>query len=283
MTRFRARQLVGKYRIQAKLAEGGSAVVYRAFDQVEGVPVALKVPLAQYQGEDALADFRREARVLAKLDHPNILPIKNATLVNGKLIIAYALGEESLADRLTRRLSVRRAVGYTRQMLRGVAWAHAHRVVHMDIKPENFVLFRDGRLRLTDFGIAHIVWKTRALDTLAGTPGYMAPEQAMGRPSSRSDVFSLGLVIYRMLTGALPEWPFDWPPPRLNRLQQALPVAFERFLRKALQPDARVRFADAGEMLDAFEQMEPVLRRDVDRGAQPQDGACNFCRARPQS
>jgi serine/threonine protein kinase len=99
-------------------------------------------------------------------------------------------------------------------MIEAVAYAHRQRIIHCDIKPENFILFPDNRLRLTDFGIARVAQNTVA-GSGSGTVGYMAPEQAMGKPSMRSDVFSLGLVIYRMLTGQLPEWPFEWPPPRI--------------------------------------------------------------------
>ena len=131
-----------------------------------------------------------------------------------------------------------------------------------------------GRLRLTDFGVAHVVWKTRALGTLAGTPGYMAPEQAMGYQSTRSDVFSLGLVIYRMLTGVVPEWPFAWPPPRVERLR-ALGPRFEPFLRKALDMDHRKRFVDAQAMLEAFKRVHVAAPSKRAPWAQPE--TCAWC------
>lgn len=263
MTALRPRQRLGKYRIERRLAEGGFAQVYRAQDLIEGVPVALKIPLAQ--GPQALVEMQREARVLAKLDHPNILPIKSADQIGDTIVVAYALGKESLADRLTRRLSPRTALRYTHQILRAVAFAHARRVVHMDIKPENFVLFDDGRLRLTDFGTANVVRKTRLRSMLTGTVGYMAPEQALGRPSTRSDVFSVGLVMYRMLAGTVPEWPFEWPGPRHDRLQKLLRPAMLRVLRDSLEVDARNRFRDAGDQIVAFERALPRALRDGER------------------
>ena len=96
------------------------------------------------------------------------------------------------------------AVKLADQMLEAVAWAHAHRIIHCDVKPDNFILFTDNRIRLADFGIAKVAMKTiRASGS--GTVGYVAPEQAVGKPSFRSDVFSLGLILYRMLSGKLPE------------------------------------------------------------------------------
>ena len=276
-TMFRIRQTVGgKYRLNRRLAEGGFATVYHATDLVEGIPVALKVPHLQYQGPQALEEFRREGRVMARLEHPNILPVKNAMVTDGFLLIAYPLGEQSLSDRLERRLGLKTALGFAFQMLTAVAWAHSRGVMHLDIKPENFILFRDGRIRLTDFGVAHISWKTRKFDTLAGTPGYMAPEQAMGHPSMRSDVFSLGLVMYRMFGGVLPQWPFDWPPPRIERLERNLSPGLIRMLRRCLKPQARLRYADATDLFDVFEaewkRMSPGQTGD-------RQGSCSWCRA----
>ena len=118
----------------------------------------------------------------------------------------------SLDDRLQKRISLSTAVDYSAQILAAVAYAHEHRIIHCDIKPDNFLIFADGRVRLADFGIARVAQKTLR-GWGEGTVGYIAPEQAMGKPSFRSDVFSTGLVLYRMFSGCLPEWPYRWPPP----------------------------------------------------------------------
>jgi hypothetical protein len=133
-------------------------------------------------------------------------------------------------------------------------------VIHCDLKPENFILFPDNRLRLCDFSIAKISMRT-VVGSGSGTIGYVAPEQAMGRASFRSDVFALGLLLWEMLTGELPEWPFAWPLPGHDRLRRKVPPEFIAFLRRALDIDPGRRFADAGQMLAAFVRLRPRLRR----------------------
>jgi hypothetical protein len=141
-------------------------------------------------------------------------------------------------------------------MLAGVAHAHEHRIIHCDIKPENMILFPGGQLMLTDFGIAKVALRTiRASGS--GTVGYCAPEQAMGKPSFRSDVFALGLIIYRMLSGQLPEWPFDWPPAGYQRLRHRVHPELIELIRRSIDVDPRKRFANAGAMQAALKRLKP--------------------------
>ena len=210
--KLRTRQALGKYRIRGHIARGGFADVYRASDTIEGVNVALKIPHAQLLTPEIFKDILQEVRLAARLNHPNILRVKNADHINDHFVIAYRLGTGTLAGRMTQRLPVRNVVDYMQQMLAGVAYAHEKRVLHCDIKPENFILFDDGTVKLTDFGISKIARRTIEASG-SGTVGYIAPEQALGRPSFRSDVFSLGLIFYEMFTKKLPQWPFEWPPP----------------------------------------------------------------------
>ena len=266
---LRAGQRIGKYKIRRRIAKGGFADVYRAQDTVEGVDVALKVPAGDVVRPDVMNDFRKEAKLAARLEHPNILPLKNADTIEGKFVIAYPLGEESLQDRLSRRVSIRSALELGEQLLEALAHAHGHRVIHCDVKPANLILFADGRLRLADFGIAKVAARTVAASA-SGTIGYMAPEQALGQPSAKSDVFSAGLVIYRMLSGQLPRWPYDWPPPGYERLHRYAPELAD-MLRRALQIDARRRYRDAHEMLLSYKVAEKkVLRRKMNGAAAPQ-------------
>ena len=117
--------------------------------------------------------------------------------------------------------------------------------------PENMILFSDGRLRLSDFGIAKVAQRTiRGSGT--GTVGYMAPEQAMGKPSARSDVFSIGLTVYRMLTGHWPEWPFEWPLAGHFRLKNRVHPDLTELLRRAIEVDPKKRFRDADQMLRQY-------------------------------
>jgi len=252
---IKARQKLGKYRIERRLANGGFAVVYQAMDTIEGIRVALKVPHASNIDDVVLREFRHEVRMTAKLDHPNILPLKNATFVDDRFVIAFPLGERSLDERLKRRISLQTALYFAEQLLEAVAYAHRSRIIHCDIKPENVIIFGGNRLRLTDFGIAKVALRTvRASGT--GTVGYMAPEQAMGKPSFRSDVFSLGLILYRMFAGEWPEWPYNWPPAGYARLRGRVHPDLIRFLRRAIEIQPRDRFRDADQMLAAFRKVK---------------------------
>ncbi len=252
---IRTRQRLGKYRIESKLGDGGFAAVYQAIDTIEGVRVALKIPHDYLLTDSVLGDFRNEVRLAAKLKHPNILPLKNADFVEGRFVIAYPLGERTLAERLQSRLSLSLSFDFTEQMLAGVAFAHEQRIIHCDIKPENLILFANGRLMLTDFGIAKVAFRTiRASGS--GTVGYCAPEQAMGQPSFRSDVFSLGLVQYRMLSGSLPEWPFRWPPPGFDRLQRRVHPEWIDLVRRAIEVDPYKRFPSAIAMLASLRRIK---------------------------
>ncbi|MDH5491774.1 MAG: serine/threonine protein kinase [Myxococcales bacterium] len=249
-------KMLGKYRIGAQLGEGGFAVVYKARDTVEGIDVALKVPRAQMLAGGSLDDLLKEVRITGRLEHPGILPIKNATFVEQQLVIAYPLGEKSLADRLRHRIASRTALDYGQQLLEAVAYAHSRRVIHCDINPNNVILFPDGTARLTDFGIARIALQTRMIHgSGTGTVGYIAPEQALGQPSFRSDVFSLGLIFFRLFSGVLPCWPYVWPMAGSAKLRRKLRPEMIEFIRRAIEVNERRRFRNAIPMLSAFEKV----------------------------
>jgi eukaryotic-like serine/threonine-protein kinase len=255
---LRPRQRFGKYRIVRRLAQGGFAVVYEALDTIEGVRVALKVPHTHLLKSEALADFKREVRMTARLDHPNILPIKNADFIEDHFVIASALGEKSLGERMKSRMASRTVLRFAEQMIEAIAHAHRRHIVHCDIKPDNFILFPRGKVRLTDFGIAKISFRTLSASG-AGTLGYVAPEQALGRPSMSSDVFSLGLVLFQMLARELPRWPFEWPPPGAAALRRKFPIEGIDLIRRALEVDTRRRFHDANQMRTAFQRLKQTL------------------------
>jgi serine/threonine protein kinase len=252
---IKVRQNLGKYRIERRLGEGGFAIVYQAMDTIEGVRVALKIPHRRYVTPETLQEFRREVRLAAQLKHPNILPLKNAEFIEGYFVVAFPLGERTLGERMQRRMSLATSLGLAEQMLQAAAYAHCHHIIHCDIKPDNLILFPDHQLKLTDFGIAKVAAKTiRASGS--GTVGYIAPEQAMGMPSFRSDVFSLGLILYRMLSGQLPEYPFEWPPPGYERIRKRLEPDLIQLVRRSMDIDPRKRFADAGQMLGALQRVK---------------------------
>ncbi len=248
---LRPGQKIGKYKLRTRLSNGPYATVFQALDTLEGINVALKIPHKGLVTKESLDDFSREVRLAAKLDHPNILGLKSADFIDGHLVIAFPLGEESLEERLARRLSWRSALDLGEQLLRAVAFAHEQRVIHCDVKPDNLLLFHDGRLRLTDFGISKVAHRTISASG-AGTVGYMAPEQAMGRPSRRSDVFATGLVLWQMFSGRLPEWPFEWPLLGYTKLRSLLHADMIALLKRSLELKPSRRFEDGGQMLAAY-------------------------------
>ena len=144
---------------------------------------------------------------------------------------------------------------YLISMLQIINRVHDAGIVHRDIKPENLILHSDGRLQLTDFGIAKVAQRTIIRTMVAsgsGTIGYMAPEQAMGRPSAKSDVFSLGLMSYRILAGVLPEWPYEWPQRGYANLRRKAHPELIAWLKRSLELRPSRRYQDANDMLRAF-------------------------------
>ena len=255
---LRTRQLIGKYRILGRIASGPLADVYRAFDTIHKTRVALKIPKSgEHSGED---EFLHEVQVAARLQHPNILSVINACYIDDHFVIAMELGDESLADRLERRISNTRAMELASQALAALAHAHEHKLIHCDIKPENFILFPGNQLKLADFGFAKISLRTLKASG-SGTIDYIAPEQAMGRPKFQSDVFSMGLVLYRLFSGKLPEWPFDWPMIGHDRLAVRVRPEFVEFLKKAIQLDPAMRYRNAMQMQGEFERLQSHARR----------------------
>jgi serine/threonine protein kinase len=249
--RLRSRSRLGKYRIEGRLAEGSYSNVYRAYDTIEGIRVALKIPHPHLADDAFLEGFRHEARIVAKIHDPLLLSLKDASIIDGYFVMAYPLGVESLAERLGRRLSKENLRLFIEQALEALALVHQHRIVHCDIKPENFIVFPGPTLRLADFGIARIAIRTLHASG-SGTLGHMAPEQALGKPSFRSDVFAMGLLLHRMLTGHLPEYPFTWPPPRHERLRRKAHPDFIALIRKSLEVPPRRRFRDADALHRAY-------------------------------
>lgn len=225
--------------------------MFQAMDTVIGTRVALKIPHAPLVNDEMLTSFRREAKIISTLDHPAILQFKDASIIEERLVISFPLGKETLNDRLSRRMSFETILSVMDQLLSAVEMAHDQNVIHCDIKPENVIMFESGVAKLADFGIAKVASTTvRGCGT--GTIGYMAPEQAMGRPSCRSDVFSLGLLFYRMLSGEWPEWPYKWPSLGHEKLKDRVHPSMITWLRKSIALNPRDRFQDAGQMRNSF-------------------------------
>jgi serine/threonine-protein kinase len=251
---------LGKYRILRKLDTGGFADVFAARDLVQGIDVALKLPRLPHPA--LVSELRHEVRVANRLNHPNVVRLWNADEIDGHFLIAYELGVETLADRLRRPLAASSALRIFEQVLGALRHAHEHDIMHLDVKPENIILFRSGTVRLGDFGISRVAAKTRASQlSAAGTLGYMAPEQAYGLPTRASDVFAAGLIFYRMLSGELPSWPFRWPFPGHQRFRQRTSPEILAVTRRATAFDPQHRFADAGTYAEAFRRAVARLSR----------------------
>lgn len=253
-----------KYKLVGRLGEGGFATVFSALDTVENRKVALKIPDDRYiSNSQSVDDLQREVRIMARMNHPGILALKDARFIDGHFVMVFPLGNETLGDRLSRRTARATTIDYAIQMVDALAYAHHNRVLHRDIKPENFILFDDGVIRLTDFGLARIQQGSHDLSA-SGTLGYIAPEQAMGKPGYRSDVFSLGLVIYRMLSGELPEYPFAAPLPGYARLRRGLSKPLVALIRKAIDPVPQRRFRDAIAMNNELKKIRyPLSDRSI--------------------
>ncbi|MBN2136380.1 MAG: protein kinase [Sedimentisphaerales bacterium] len=261
LSRKRPRRLtrgrrLGKYRLAKCLGQGGSSEVWKARDCVEGIWVALKIPLIGVNGQRDNQAVLREVRLVAKLRHPHIMPVKNADIINGHAVLATELSVGTLADCSTP-MSPKRIIAIITQVLDGLAYAHRKKMVHCDVTPGNIFLFPNGRAALGDFGIGlKVTGRMGTVDDF-GTPGYVAPEQAYGRPTYRSDCFAVALILYEYLTGVLPKWPFHWPPKGYKRLRQKTNLAFIKFLKQALAIQPEKRFPNADRMLAEFLEALP--------------------------
>src|SRR6187551_3682258 len=200
----------GRYRIIRKLGTGGMADVYLAEDQELGRPVAIKILNDRHAADDSFIErFRREAKNAAALSHPNIVSIYDRGEAEG----TYYIAMEFLDGRSLKELIVGRgpapvtvSVEYARQILSALRFAHRHGIVHRDIKPHNVLVDGEGRVKVTDFGIARAgTSQMTETGSIVGTAQYLSPEQARGgEVDPRSDLYSLGIVLYELLTGKTP-------------------------------------------------------------------------------
>jgi eukaryotic-like serine/threonine-protein kinase len=259
--------LSGRYRLEAKLGSGGMSTVYLARDTTLDRPVAVKVMHREMSEQaDQLERFRQEARAVAKLSHPNVVAVIDAGEDGGYPYIVFEYVEgETLKARINRvgALDTQEALAYAIEIGRGLTVAHARNMVHRDIKPQNVLIDAEGRAKLTDFGISRQLEQDgmTATGRVLGTTDYVAPEQAMGRGADkRSDIYSLGVVLYEMLTG---EVPFEADSqvgvamkhvneelPDVQALRPELSAASALVVERATAKDPTKRYEDIGEMID---------------------------------
>ena len=249
---------LGQYEVVERLGGGGMAVVYRAVQQPLGREVALKALSSElFQDEGFVKRFETEAKTLAKLDHPNILPIYDFELNEGVAYLTMPLIRGgTLRDILNRGpLDTLTAWRYLREIGDGLQHAHDAGIVHRDLKPTNVLIHADGRAMLADFGLARGAGQPTHLTTIGlaiGTPGYMAPEQVMGHDTDkRADIYAMGVLTFEMLTGRLPfigsnrmEVAYSTvnaPIPSAVKLNAALPDELDQLLAKVLAKDPEQR------------------------------------------
>ncbi len=278
-------RVVSHYRIEQEIGRGGMGVVYRGVDTKLGRPVAIKVLPADVTADaDRHHRFVREAQSASALNHPNIVTIYEIGEDAGTTFIAMELVEGTPLDKALAggALPIVTALDYAMQAADALAAAHARGIVHRDIKPANIVVTPEGRVKVLDFGLAKLIERGPSEPTITamatvpgivmGTLAYMSPEQAEGRPvDARSDIFSLGAVIYEMLTGRRPfagssdagliSAILRDDPPQLRSMRADAPADVEAIVARALAKDPAARYPNAGALRAALMTTHARLTR----------------------
>jgi serine/threonine-protein kinase len=259
--------MLGSYQLLELIGKGGMAAVYRAHQASMDRDVAIKVLSLDLADEPEFATrFRHEAQIIARLQHPHIVPVYDFGTENRlTFLVMRLLTSGSLGDELRiGSLSTERVIELTRQIASALDYAHQRGVVHRDLKPTNVLLDEQGNAYLTDFGIAKMIGGSTITGltspgAVMGTPTYMAPEQWRSEPvDARTDVYALGVIVYQMLLGQVPfsaETPhglmyqhLDSEPPSPRTIKPGLPLGIEPVIRKALAKNPTERYASAGEL-----------------------------------
>ncbi len=256
--------VINRYEIIAKIGSGGMADVYKAKDHVLNRLVAIKVLKQEYSTDATFVKkFRVEAQSAAGLSHPNIVSVYDVGEDDGVYFIVMELVQgitlKNYID-MKGKLDIREALNISVQIAAGLSAAHENRIIHRDIKPQNIIMSRDGKVKVTDFGIAKVADSTTVTTTAAGTVHYISPEQARGGYSDeRSDIYSLGITMYEMVTGRVPfegetnvavalmHIQSEMVPPR--KLEPSIPVSFEKIILKCTQKKPERRYASAKELI----------------------------------
>ena len=271
---------IGKYRVTRLLGAGAYSWVYEAVDQDLEIPVALKVLRPEYAGQDAAETrFKREAATAARLRHPNIVTVRDVGQVDGAAFVAMDLHPLTLGRRLSLmgRLPEPEVVRLGLGIAAALATAHASGVIHRDIKPDNILLDADGEAVVADFGLARAlagVSSVSATNQVLGTPQYFSPEQARGLElDGRSDLYALGVTLFRAATGKLPFDGEDWyavarqhievPAPSPRSVVPELTPEFDAMVLRLLAKEPGVRFANAVQAVDALAALPTAPERSV--------------------
>jgi eukaryotic-like serine/threonine-protein kinase len=279
-------RVAGRYELEELVGTGGMSSVYRAHDTMLDRKVALKVLHAHYTDDDEYVErFRREARSVAQLSHPNIVTVIDRGEEDGSQFIVFEyIGGDNLKELVSRSgaMPVATAVSLAHQIARALAFAHENGLVHRDVKPQNVLLNGDGRAKVTDFGIARSLDVKHGMTqtgTVLGTSDYIAPEQAQGQTiSAQTDVYSLGVVLWELLTGEVPFPGENFVAVAMRHINEAPPHVRDRrpdvsprldaALQRAMAKDPRDRFPS----MDAFCAELAACLQELEHG-QPDEGA----------
>jgi protein kinase-like protein len=231
--------LAGRYRILGLIGHGGMGEVYKAFDLILNQTVALKFLPPAHINEAALVRFRNEVRIARQVSHPNVCRVYDLGMVEGLhfLSMEYIDGED-LASLLRRigRLAQDKAIEFTRKICAGLGAVHERGILHRDLKPTNIMIDARGQVRITDFGLAGLAAEIPLSDVRSGTPAYMSPEQKAGKEvTTRSDIYSLGLVLHEMVTGKARKDTQSNP----SEIIKDLDLAIERLILRCLEVDPK--------------------------------------------
>jgi serine/threonine-protein kinase len=291
-----------RYRLDAKVGTGGMSTVYRAFDTVLERQVAIKLMHREIAGDsDQLERFRREARAVAQLNHPHVVGVIDAGEEDEKggdgfttpyIVFEYVEGE-TLKDRIRRhgRLAIAESIAYAIEIARALGAAHERQIVHRDVKPQNVLIDEEGTAKVTDFGIARTLHQEglTADGRVLGTTDYVSPEQALGEPvSGQSDLYSLGIVLFEMLTGDVPFKGENQVAVAMKHVREELPdvqirrpevsAALAAVLDRATAKELDRRYVDAQAMITDLEQ---VLAIETARSGQVTGEATSVLRTLP--
>ncbi|MGH7547355.1 MAG: serine/threonine-protein kinase [Gemmatimonadales bacterium] len=274
---------VGPYQLERLLGQGGFAWVFVG-RETDGTPVAVKILKPRYAGEPQFESrFLNEAETAARLQHPNIIRIRAVARAGVHVYFAMDLCADSLAVRIVREgpLPESNIVRIALDVTRGLGFAHERGVIHRDLKPDNILIHSDGSAVISDFGIARAVSgfvASTGVNMTIGTPQYLSPEQAQGRPlDQRVDCYALGVTLYKAASGEVPFNSNDWfelarmhvedPPPSLRRKRPEISKRFERMVMKCLAKHPDDRYRDAAELRAELAELQAAHRATVEVSA----------------
>ncbi len=279
MDNYTGKRLDGRYEIQEVIGVGGMAVVYKAYDNIDDRTVAVKILKEEYlANEEFRRRFKNESKAIAVLSHPNIVKVFNVSYGDRlQYIVMEHVEGITLKEYIEQqgKLGIKETVHFTMQILRALQHAHDKGIVHRDIKPQNIMLLSNGNIKVTDFGIARFSYSdTKTMtDSAIGSVHYISPEQARGDTTDdRADIYSVGVVLYEMLTGQLPFqsdnsvsvalMQLQSDPKRPRELNSSIPVGLEQIVMHAMQKNAKDRYQSAAEMLLDIEEFKrnPTIR-----------------------